>query len=132
MSNEIDTSPIINVVSRMEYSRTTPGYTGFYVRVCPRGMDAVLTVDPKARFIERFSHHYGINSTLMYSGIKGWTEQLNTASGFEMFYDYCARNAKYESSLILQGVTEGFMFEVSCPTDSPLVGWFLVLGVQNG
>lgn len=132
MSNEIDTSPIINVVSRMEYSRTTPGYTSFYVRVCPRGMDAVLTVDPKARFIERFSHHYGINSTLMYSGIKGWTEQLNTASGFEMFYDYCARNAKYESSLILQGVTEGFMFEVECHNDSPLVGWFLVLGVQNG
>lgn len=131
MSNEIDTSPIINVVS-WDNRTCTVDHTNFYVRVCPRGMDAVLTVDPKARFMERFSHHYGINSALMHSGIKGWTEQLNTVSGYELFYDYCARNAKYESSLTLQGVTQGFMFEVECHKDSPLVGWFLVLGDQNG
>lgn len=131
MSNEIDTSPIITV---LEWTNTvcTVDHTNFLVRMCPRGMAAVLTVDPKARFLERFMHRYGVTATIMRARIAGWTEKLNTMSGYEKFYDYCARNAKYESSSILQGVTEGFLFEVDCHKDSPLVGWFLVLGVRNG
>ena len=131
MSNVIDTSPIISMIS-WSNNTCTVDRTNFSVRVDPRGMAAVLTVDPGARFKECFMHLYGINATLMRSGIKGWTEQLDTVNGYQMFYDYCARNVKYETASILQGVTQGFLFEVSCTKDSPLVGWFLVLGVQNG
>jgi len=131
VSNVIDTSPIVNV---MQWSDTvcTADHTNFYVRVDPAGMEAVLTVDPEAKFIERFSHLYGINATILRSGIRGWSEKLNTVSGYRMFYDYCASNVKYETVSVIHGVTEGFMFEVDCHKDSPLVGWFLVLGVQNG
>lgn len=131
MSNEIDTSPIVNVIS-WPNTVCTADHTNFSVRTCPRGMVAALTVDPEARFNECFSHLYGLNAALMRSGVKGWTEQLNTVNGYLMFYNYCARNVKYETAGILQGVTEGFLFEVDCHKDSPLVGWFLVLGVQNG
>lgn len=131
MSNVIDTSPIINVI---DWTNTvcTVDHTNFLVRVDPRGMDAVLTVDHKARFIERFMHHYGMTATLMRARTGGWTEKLNTVTGYGKFYDYCARNAKYESKSVLFGVTDGFLFEVDCHKDSPLVGWFLVLGVKNG
>ncbi len=130
MSNVIDTSPIVNV---MQWSDTvcTVGHTNFLVRVDPTGMDAVLTVDPKAEFTERFSHLYGINAALIRSR-EGWTDRLNTVIGYRRFYDYCARNVQYESKNILHGVTTGFLFDVDCHRDSPLVGWFLVLGVKNG
>jgi len=131
VSNVIDTSPIINVIDWVN-TVCTVDHTNFMVRVDPRGMDAVLTVDPKARFIERFTHHYGMTATLMRARTGGWTEKLNTVTGYGKFYDYCARNAKYETASILQGVTNGFLFEVDCHKDSPLVGWFLVLGVKNG
>ena len=131
MSSVIDTSPMVNVIS-WQNNICTVDRTNFYVRVDPRGMVAVLTVDPDARFVDRFSHHYGLNGALMRSGVKGWTEQLNTVPGYRQFYDYCAFNAKYETASILQGVTEGFLFEVDCHKDSPLVGWFLVLGVEHG
>jgi hypothetical protein len=130
VSNVIDTSPIINVIDWKD-TVCTVDYTNFLVRACPRGMVTVLTVDPKAKFIERFSHLYGVNAALIRSR-EGWTDRLNTVIGYRRFYDYCASNAKYESKNILHGVTTGFLFEVDCHKDSPLVGWFLVLGVKNG
>lgn len=131
MSNVIDTSPIINVVN-WQNNLCTVGFTNFMVRVDPRGMAAVLTVDPDASFVERYAHMYGIKPTIIRAKVPGWTETLGTLDGYRRFYDYCAHNLRYESSAIVDGVTNGFLYEVVCRKDSPLVGWFLVLGVENG
>ena len=131
MSNVIDTSPIISMIS-WSNNTCTVDRTNFSVRVDPRGMAAVLTVDPDARFLERFSHMYGINSALMRAPVRGWTEQLNTLDGYREFYDYCASRLLYETASILSGVTHGFLFDVEVHKDSPLVGWFLVLGDEHG
>ena len=131
MSSEIDTSPIINAL-KWQNNLCTVGYTNFMVRVDPRGMAAVLTVDPDASFVERYAHMYGIKPTIIRAKVPGWTETLGTLDGYRRFYDYCAHNLCYESSAIVDGVTNGFLYEVVCRKDSPLVGWFLVLGVENG
>lgn len=131
MSSVIDTSPLISVLDWVN-TVCTVDHTNFMVRVDPRGMDAVLTVDPEAQLIERFMHRYGMTAALMRARAGGWAEKLNTVTGYGKFYDYCARNAKYESQSVQNGVINGFLFEVDCHKDSPLVGWFLVLGVKNG
>lgn len=131
MSSEIDTSPIINVQSWKD-SLCAVGFTNFMVRVDPRGMAAVLTVDPDASFVERYAHFYGVKPAILRAKVPGWTEALGTLDGYRQFYDYCAHNLRYETSEIVEGVTNGFWYEVVCRKDSPLVGWFLVLGVENG
>lgn len=131
MSSEIDTSPIISVV-KWQDNLCAVGFTNFMVRVDPRGMAAVLTVDPDASFVERYAHFYGVKPAILRAKVPGWTEALGTLDGYRQFYDYCAHNLRYETSEIVEGVTNGFWYEVVCRKDSPLVGWFLVLGVENG
>ena len=128
---EFDVSPIITVIEHSN-NTCTVNRTNFLVRVDPQGMAAVLTVDPDARFHERYSHLYGVGPALMHSKARGWTEQLNTLTGYRVFYDYCARKLRYETAAIAEGVIEGFLYDVDCHKDSPLIGWFLVLGVGHG
>ena len=128
---EFDVSPIITVIEHVN-NICTVNRTNFLVRVDPQGMAAVLTVDPDARFHERYSHLYGVGSALMRSSVRGWAEELNTLPGYLDFYNYCARKLRYETAAIAGGVIEGFLYDVDCHKDSPLIGWFLVLGVENG
>ena len=131
VSSVIDTSPLISVLDWPD-TVCTVDHTNFLVRVDPRGMDTVLTIDPEARFLERFHHLYGMNAVFARSGVSGGIEQLNTPQGYRQFYDYCAEHAQYETVSVQYGLEYGFLFEVDCHKDSPLVGWFLVLGVENG
>lgn len=131
MSSVIDTSPLISVLDWPD-TVCTVDHTNFLVRVDPRGMDTVLTIDPEAQFLERFMHLYGMDAAFARARAGGRIEKLSTVAGYGKFYDYCAEHAQYETVSVQYGLEYGFLFEVDCHKDSPLVGWFLVLGVKNG
>ena len=65
--------------------------------------------------------------------------ELGTVEGFRKMWDYCVSAVKAEHSdgfrtvsPFASFISHGFPYEVDCSNDSPLVGWFLVLGERNG
>jgi hypothetical protein len=64
--------------------------------------------------------------------------QLNLLEDFQTVWDYCAGIVQAEvddgfrtQSVAGSFISNGFPYEVDCSNDSPLVGWFLVLGERN-
>lgn len=109
----------------------TVGWTNFDVRVDPDGMKTILSVDPDARFYPRF-----LTGVLLVvkNEFDFWFPNaggLNTLAGFREFYGFCVDKLNKMPNVVVTDVLNGFSFEVDCRVDGPLVGWFLVLGVNR-
>lgn len=125
--------PLIRVVS-WPNNVCTVERTNFMVQLDPMGMAAVLDIDPEVRIFPRFLSLAGIDwFRETFPGITraGWEEKCGTLEGYTRFYDYVAKNLESTRGFMFNGVVNGFMFEVDVRKDSPLVGWFLVLGVNR-
>lgn len=110
----------------------TVGWTNFEVRVDPDGMRTVLSIDPDARFYPQF-----LTGVLLVvkREFDFWFPdaggRIDTLAGFHKFYGFCVDGLSKMPDAVISGVLNGFSFEVDCRVDGPLVGWFLVLGVNR-
>lgn len=110
------------------------GRTNFMVRLDPIGMAALLDIDPQVRIFPRFVGLAGLRwFSEAFPGITraGWEEKCGTLEGYTQFYNCVTENLEGIHGFIFDGAVNGFMFEVDVRKDSPLVGWFLVLGVNR-
>lgn len=122
--------PIIKVRS-WRNTVCTVGWTNFDVRVDPDGMETILSIDSGARFLPRF-----LDGVLLVvkNEFDFWFPDaggLDTLAGFRRFHGFCVDKLSTMPNAVVTGVLNGFCFEVDCRVDSPLVGWFLVLGVNR-
>lgn len=109
----------------------TVGWTNFGVCVDPDGMETILSIDPDARFMPQF-----LSGVLLVvkNEFDFWfpdAEGLDTLAGFRKFYGFCVDGLHKMPNTVFTYVLKGFPFEVDCRVDSPLVGWFLILGVNR-
>jgi hypothetical protein len=98
-------------------------------------MALIKEIDPTAQVCNMYDHFTVIakaRATLGYP-------KFDTLEGFQRLWDYCVSRVKEEgedgfrAQSTLGGlIFHGFPHEVDCSNDSPLVGWFLVLGERNG
>jgi hypothetical protein len=113
----------------------TVGQTNFSVRLNPAGMALIKEIDPTAYTHNMYDHFHMFAKARFDLGLP----KFDTLEGFQKLWDYCAGVARAEmedgfrgGSTIGAFVFYGFPYEVYCSNDSPLVGWFLVLGERNG
>lgn len=114
----------------------TVGHTNFMVRLDPAGMAAVIDIDPQARILPRFVGLAGnvfrwLNEAFPEATYTEWVALCGMLEGYTQFYDCVTRNLEATRGDIYHGAVNGFVFEVDVRKDSPLVGWFLVLGVNR-
>jgi hypothetical protein len=120
--------PHVGNIDHMDTVRTA-GATNFSVRINPAGMALLLSIDPTARFIERYNHVMFVSAIVQRSGSVGL---LNTLGGYTKFYEQVV-NEGDTSSMVTAMAVQGFPYEVDVKLDSPLVGWFNVMkGVSHG
>lgn len=125
--------PLVRVESWPD-NTCTVGRTNFMVRLDPTGVAAVLDIDPQAYVLPRFMFANGIpefGARFLGMPPAEWSDFCSTLKGYTQFYDCVTRNLEDARGYILDGAVNGFMFEVDVRKDSPLVGWFLVLGVNR-
>lgn len=113
------------LVAMIKHVNTTcaVGWTNFSARLNPAGMALLKSIDPKARFIERYYHTYGINAV---AGRAGVADKLNSLGGFAQLYQQVI-NENDTGSLAMVFAVTGFPYEIDVKHDSPLVGWFTVM-----
>jgi hypothetical protein len=111
------------------------GQTNFSVRLNPAGMALIKELDPTAYTHNMYDHFHVIAKARFDLGLP----KFDTVEGFQKMWDYCAGVTQAEAndgfrvwSAIGTFIFHGFPYEVYCSNDSPLVGWFLVLGERNG
>ena len=114
----------------------TVGWTNFHVRLNPAGMALIKEIDPTAQVCNMYDHLHLLIRARLDLGIHKMG--LGTVEGFQKLWDYCAGIVQAEAndgfrsrSSIDSFISHGFPYEVDCSNDSPLVGWFLVLGERN-
>jgi hypothetical protein len=128
------------MVERIHHANTlcTVGQTNFSMRLNPVGMALIAEIDPTAWFDNHYDHLTLFAKIRIELGIpKG---ALGTVEGFSKLWEHCVGIVKAEDndgfrtsqSSIGRFISHGFPYEVDCSNDSPLVGWFLVLGERNG
>jgi hypothetical protein len=105
------------------------------MRLNPAGMALIKEIDPKAQ-VSNMYDHFHIFAKARFD--LGWPK-FDTPEGFQKLWGYCADIAQAETndgfsttSTASSFISHGFPYEVDCSNDSPLVGWFLVLGERNG
>jgi hypothetical protein len=131
VSSELDSYEPLIRVSSWTNNVCTVGVTNFRVYLDPGGMETILTVDPDAWFIPRFLSGVML---LVQRNFDHWhpnSAPLDTLEGFRQFHKYCADELLNRATTIVTLMMHGFPYEVECRVDSPLVGWFLVLGVNR-
>ena len=113
------------LVTDIEHPNTTCAveWTNFSARLNPAGMALLKSIDPTARFIERYYHTYGVNAIALRAGVVG---SLNTVGGFAQLYQQMLLENAMSSHATLMAFT-GFPYEIDVKNDSPLVGWFTVM-----
>ena len=125
------------MVERIHHANTlcTVGQTNFSMRLNPAGMALIKELDPTAYTHNMYDHFHVIAKARFDLGLP----KFDTVEGFQKLWDYCAGVAQAEGndgfrvgSTIGSFIFHGFPYEVYCSNDSPLVGWFLVLGERNG
>ena len=114
----------------------TVGRTNFHMRLNPAGMALIKEIDPTAECGELFAHHGWVRKALIVIGV---SHKLHTIEGFQKLWGYAITQHELERTDGFNGMStltsylfSGFPYEVDCSNDSPLVGWFLVLGGRNG
>jgi hypothetical protein len=105
------------------------------MRLNPAGMALIKELDPTAYTHNMYDHFHLFAKVRFDLGLP----KFDTLEGFQKLWDYCADVAQAEGNDGFRGgstigafVFYGFPYEVYCSNDSPLVGWFLVLGERNG
>jgi len=129
-----DSDPLVEHI-RHANNLCTVGWTNFHMRLNPAGMARIKELDPKAQVSNMFDHFHIFAKVRFDLGLP----KFDTLEGFQKLWDYCADVAQAEGNDGFRGgstigafVFYGFPYEVDCSNDSPLVGWFLVLGERNG
>jgi len=129
-----DSDPMIECIHHAN-NLCTVGWTNFSVRLNPAGMALIKELDPTAYTHNMYDHFHVIAKARFDLGLP----KFDTVEGFQKLWDYCAGVAQAEGndgfrvgSTIGSFIFHGFPYEVYCSNDSPLVGWFLVLGEVNG
>ena len=131
-----DSDPMVERIHHLN-TLCTVGETNFSVRLNPAGMALIAEIDPTAWFDTHYDHLTLFAKIRIDLGLhKG---ALCKVEGFRKLWDNCVSIVKAEEedgfrtqSSIGRFISHGFPYEVDCSNDSPLVGWFLVLGERNG
>lgn len=115
----------VPLITNIEHENTTCAveWTNFSARLNPAGMALLKSIDPTARFIERYYYSYGVNAVAIRAGVAG---KLNSLGGFAQLYERILLENDTGSSVTLMAFT-GFPYEIDVKHDSPLVGWFTVM-----
>ena len=95
----------------------TVGRTNFGVRVNPDGLDAIYAVDSDI-YIRPWFDHTVVAAHYLHR-FKLPKDSLATQQGFRAYYEWDS------------GYPMTFSFDINCRLDSPLIGWFLVLGAKD-
>ena len=125
-SSTLTEEPLVNNIVHSD-NVCTVGVTNFVMGLNPAGMALIKSIDPEAYFIERYYHMGWAKSSMHWAGVT--SDQLSSLDGFAKLYEWCVDET---TSLVTRTmILSGFPYEVDVKEDSPLVGWFNVLGVNN-
>ena len=129
-----ETDPLVERIHHAN-NLCTVGQTNFSMRLNPAGMALIKELDPTAHVVSMFDHFTVFSMARFELGYP----KFDTLEGFQKLWDYCTDMTKAEGEDGFRSrssfgifVSHGFPYEVDCSNDSPLVGWFLVLGERNG
>jgi len=101
----------------------TVGRTNFVGFLSLAGVKAVFEVDPDAQLSRRI-----LTLTELYATTgAGEVPDFTTVEGNERYFKML-----HESGCFSPDFTLYARYEVECSVDSPLIGWFLVLGAKDG
>ncbi len=128
-----DSDPMVERI-RHANNICTVGQTNFSMRLNPAGMALIREIDPTAYIHNRYDHFHMFAKARFDLGLP----KFDTLEGFQKLWDYCVGIVQVEAldgfrtqSSAGSFISHGFPYEVDCSNDSPLVGWFLVLGERN-
>lgn len=129
-----ETDPLIECIHHAN-NLCTVEWTNFHMRLNPAGMALIKEIDPMAKVFNMYDH---FTALAMARSALGYPN-FDSLKGFQKLWDYCADMVEAEGEDGFRGrstlgglISHGFPYEVDCSNDSPLVGWFLVLGERNG
>lgn len=125
-SSTLTEEPLINNIVHAD-TVCTVGVTNFVMGLNPAGMVLIKSIDPTAIFIERYYHMSWAKSAMHWAKVT--SNQLHDVEGFAKLYEWCVDETT--SFVTRTMILSGFPYEVDVKVDSPLVGWFNVLGVNN-
>ena len=108
-------------------------------RLNPAGMRLIQGIDANVEFMERFGHHVEVMGAMHNAGVT--PIDLKNPDGLEKLQRWMGKEAGELDRVTLllfpdvlfRLLTEGFPYAVRCKHNSPLLGWFVVLGgKENG
>lgn len=108
------TEPLVEHIRRHADAR-------FLVSVNPDGLDAIFNVDSRIWIRPLFDHSLHVREYMHRNNIR--SDALETAMGFRALYRYLRATRYYGGPL--------FEYDIRCHFNSPLIGWFLVLGAKD-
>jgi hypothetical protein len=103
------------------------GVTNFVMGLNPAGMALIKSIDPTAIFIERYYHARWAKAAMHHARVT--KDELRDVEGLGKLYEWCVDETTSSFTRVM--LASGFPYEVDVKEDSPLVGWFYVLGVNN-
>ena len=111
------------IVDHIEWhgNTCTVGQTNFSVSVNPDGLEAIFSIDPKIWARPFFDHTEAVRVYLHRNNMP--PNALHTVEGFRSMYAWLRAQNQYAGPL--------FHYDIHCRSDSPLIGWFLVLGAKD-
>lgn len=103
-------------------------------RLNPAGMRLIQGIDADVEFMEGFGHHVEVMGAMHNAGVT--PIDLKNPDGLEKLHRWMINEAGQLDGLtrfllpskLLHLMEEGFPYAVKCKHDSPLLGWFVVLG----
>lgn len=114
------TEPIVEDI-RWHGNTCTVGETNFSVSVNPDGLAAIFDVDSRILARPLFDHTLELVSYLHHNRMP--MDALETVAGFRDLHAWLRSRNPYRGPL--------FPYDIHCRIDSPLIGWFLVLGAKD-
>jgi hypothetical protein len=107
------------------------GVTNFVMGLNPAGMALIKSLDPEVIFRERYYHNSWAKQSMYWAKVT--SDQLNDVEGFGKLYEWMVEEAavKGANTFVRTMLLTGLPYGVYMKEDSPLVGWFYVLGVTN-
>jgi hypothetical protein len=107
------------------------GVTNFVMGLNPAGMALIKSLDPEVIFRDRFYHNSWAKQAMHHSRVT--QDELRDVSGFGKLYEWMVEEAavKGANTFVRTMLLTGLPYCVYVEEDSPLVGWFYVLGVTN-
>ena len=110
--------------------------TWLEVRLNPAGMRLIQGIDADVEFMDIFGHQVEVMGAMHNAGVTPL--DLKNPDGLEKLHRWMINEAGELDGdpttrflfpdLLLHLLEEGFPYAVKCKHDSPLLGWFVVLG----